>query len=33
MMQYMQTPDAAATMEYDGVVAESLVILLEQGAA
>ena len=33
VMQYMQTPDAAAAMEHDGVVAESLVILLEQGAA
>jgi len=33
MMQYMQTPDAAATMEHDGVMAETLVILIEQGAA
>ena len=29
LMAAMQTPDAAAAMEHDGVIPESLVILLE----
>jgi len=31
VMQFMQTPEAADAMAYDGVVPESLVILVEQG--
>ncbi len=30
LMAAMQTPGAAAAMEYDGVLAETLVILVEQ---
>jgi len=30
---FVSTLDAAATMEHDGVMAETLVILIEQGAA
>jgi len=30
MMSYMQTQEAAATMEYDGVLPEKLVLLVEQ---
>lgn len=30
MMAFMQTPEAAAAMEYDGVIAETLVLLVEE---
>ena len=29
VMEYMQTPEAAAAMEYDGVLPETLVMLVE----